>query len=212
MNENVTRYPLAWPDGWKRTADAERRHSRFTRYVQGQHSWKTHRALTYSEARKRLIEELGRLQADGAIISSNVRVYKATGEPQAGEGEKRYSDPGVAVYFELRRQARCLACDRYNTVAGNLAAIAAHIDALRAMDRYGVGTLDQAFAGYAPRLQSAAFEWWIVLGLPRSSTVDAINEAFTRLMRTAHPDAGGDPAAAARLTEARAAALAEVKS
>jgi hypothetical protein len=36
-------------------------------------------------------------------------------------------------------------------VADNIAAIAAHIDAIRRQDRYGVGTLDQAFAGYVCR-------------------------------------------------------------
>lgn len=31
MNENVTRYPLAWPTGWKRTAPHTRQHSRFAK-------------------------------------------------------------------------------------------------------------------------------------------------------------------------------------
>ena len=58
-------------------------------------------------------------------------------------------DPGVAVYFQLHDKERVLACDKWDTVADNIAAIAAHIDGIRRQDRYGVGTIDQAFAGYS---------------------------------------------------------------
>lgn len=209
MNEEATRWPLAWPTGWKRTPAHQRQRSRFAKRSDGQ--YRHLRELTFSEARRRLDEELRRLDARGTILSSNLRVRDDGGIRADAGGDKAISDPGVAVYFTLKGQARCLACDGYLTPAGNIAAIAAHIDAIRAMDRYGVGTLDQAFAGYAPRLQSAAFEWWIVLGLSRSATRAQVDEAFTRLARAAHPDAGGTHADMARLTEARTAAYAEVR-
>jgi hypothetical protein len=53
------------------------------------------------------------------------------------------------VYFKLHGKDRVLACDKWDRVADNIAAIAAHIDAIRRQDRYGVGTIDQAFAGYS---------------------------------------------------------------
>lgn len=114
---------------------------------------------------------------------------------------------GVAVYFSLKGQMRCLACDAWDRVADNICAVAQHIDALRRIDRYGVGTMEQAFAGYGPRLQAAPSEWNIVLGVALTATIEQINEAFTRLSKTAHPDAGGSHDAMARLTEARAMAL-----
>lgn len=212
MNENVTRWPLSWPDGWKRTPLHQRLAARFTkqeaRYGENNTSWMQKRALSFTEACDRLESQVRLFHAERPVISSNVELGMR-GTPVAREGDKQLADPGVALYFTLKGQARCLACDLYRTPAGNIAALAAHIDALRRIDRYGVGTLDQAFAGYAPRLQAAPSEWWIVLGVPRVSSAHTINDAFTRLMREAHPDAGGSDAAAARLTEARAAALLE---
>lgn len=208
MNDDATRYPLSWPTGWKRTPAHARLRSRFAKRA-GQNNML--RDLTFSEACRRVDEELRRLGARDVILSSNLRTRADGGIRADAGGDKAIDDPGVAIYFALKGQARSMACDVYRTPAANVAAVAATIEALRAIDRYGVGTLDQAFAGYAPRLQSAAFEWWIVLGLSRSSTRAQVEEAFTRLARAAHPDAGGTHAEMARLTEARTAAYAEVR-
>lgn len=206
MNENVTRWPLVWPDGWKRTPPHQRQAPRFSRkethYGEGNTSWTNNRHLSFTEACDRLERQVALFHAERPIISSNVEL-SLRGSPIAREGDKKLADPGVSLYFTLRGQARCLACDLYTTPAGNIAAIAAHIDALRRIDRYGVGTLDQAFAGYAPRLQSASFEWWIVLGVARTASRDAVDAAYTALARTAHPDQGGSHDAMARLSEAR---------
>lgn len=208
MNENVTRYPLQWPEGWPRTSPVNWQRSRFQRRA-GQNN--SLRELTFAEARDRLTAELKRLGATKSTISSNVPVrqdgsYYVDGD-RRGEAQAL---PGVAVYFTLQGQARCLACDRYTTVAANMAALAAHIDALRAMERYGVGTLAQSFAGYTPRLPAATTEWWLVLNVPRQSSAANIDDAYRRLMREAHPDAGGSEYQAARLNAARDVALAEV--
>ena len=45
----------------------------------------------------------------------------------------------ATLYFRLKDKPIVLACDRYDTVEANLAAIAAHIDAMRAMERHDVG-------------------------------------------------------------------------
>lgn len=198
MNDDATRYPLSWPTGWKRTPSYQRQRARFQ---SGGAALTVHRAIT------RLSGELARLGARDEILSTNMQT-RLDGLPYSGQSEP--ADPGVAVYFTLKGQARCLACDAWTRTADNIAAIAQHIDALRRIDRYGVGTLDQAFAGYAPRLQAAPSEWWIVFGISRSSTRAAVEEAFTRLAKTAHPDAGGSHDAMARLTEAKTAALREV--
>lgn len=194
MNDDATRYPLSWPLGWKRTPGHQRQRARF----------KSGRvALTVHAAVRRLSGELGRLGARGEILSTNMQT-RLDGLPYSGQRDP--DDPGAAVYFTLKGQPRCLACDAWTRTADNIAAIAQHIDALRRIDRYGVGTLDQAFAGYAPRLQAAPEEWWIVLNVSRASSQQAIDEAFTRLARVAHPDAGGSHDAMARLTAARQAA------
>lgn len=200
VNEDATRYPLSWPTGWKRTPGHQRQRARFQ---SGGAALTVHKAIT------RLSGEVARLGARDEILSTNMQT-RLDGLPYSGQSEP--TDPGVAVYFTLKGQARCLACDAWTRTADNIAAIAQHIDALRRIDRYGVGTLDQAFAGYAPRLQAAPSEWNIVLGVSRSASRAGIEEAFTRLAKTAHPDSGGSHDAMARLTEAKTAALREVAS
>lgn len=215
MDEHVTRWPLAWPTGWKRTPAHARKAPRFhkTEKVSGSNggSWNRSRPLTFGQASDRLEAEVGRLGAQRPMISSNVEIG-LRGNPLASDAERKHDDPGVALYFTLKGQARCLACDVYTTVAANVAAIAAHIDALRRIDRYGVGTLDQAFAGYAPRLQAASLEWWLVLDVPRTATRGAVELAYEKLAKVAHPDRGGSHDAMARLNEARDIAYAALEA
>src|SRR5262249_31741204 len=63
-------------------------------------------------------------------------------------GARKSYDVGAAVYFSLNKKPYCLPCDRWNRLPDNLAAIAAHLEAMRGMDRWGVGSIEQAFAGY----------------------------------------------------------------
>lgn len=204
--EDISRFPLQWPSGWKRTDPAARRPARFHGFSQTQDGagarWRRKRCLTISEALGRLQAELDRLGASQPVLSSNL-VLRLDLLPRSGQRDP--IDPGAAVYFRLSRKPRCLACDRWDSVADNIAAIAAHISAIRAVDRYGVGTLDQAFAGYA-QLPPSAEEWWIVLGVPRESTDDEIDQAYRDLARKHHPDVGGDPTQMARINQAREAA------
>jgi hypothetical protein len=203
MSETAQRYPLAWPAGWARTPSLHRLPARFgqtiRRYSQdGQSSRRQSGPLSVSTATGRLQGELDRLGARDPILSTNVKL-RLDGMPRSDQAEP--SDPGAAVYFALKGKPRTLACDRWLRVADNIAAIAAHIEAIRAVDRYGVGTLEQAFAGYAA-LPPAA-DCWAVLGIAPNAGLEEIEMAFRALARRAHPDAGGSHDAMARLTAAR---------
>lgn len=78
-------------------------------------------------------------------------------------------------------------------------------------DRYGVGTLQQAFAGYAALPPSPDHDWRVVLELPPGRvTVEQVETNFRKLARTAHPDVGGSVDAMSRINAARDAALAEL--
>ena len=205
-HETAQRYPLSWPVGWKRTPPSQRRRAAFSkitrteRVVNEQIVTSTGvRALTVADAIARLSGELARLGATYEILSTNVAV-RLDGLPRSGQPGP--DDPGAAVYFRLRGKPRALACDRWDRVADNIAAIAQHIDALRRIERYGVGTMDQAFAGYAA-LPPSAEEWWLVLGLDSSATLEDVELAFKRLAREHHPDVGGSQHMMARLSEAR---------
>jgi len=119
----------------------------------------------------------------------------------SGGGQPEPVDPGVAVYFRLDGRDIALACDRWNRVADNIVALAKHIEAMRGMDRWGVGTARQAFAGY--EALPAPEQWWQVLGVPASAGIDEINRAWRDRAAAAHPDRGGSDAAMAQLNAAR---------
>jgi hypothetical protein len=203
------RYPLSWPSGWQRTPPNERRASNFSSRLASGNG----RAdlLTLATGLRRLVNELDRLRADAIVISTDVPVRR-DGMPYASAALPK--DPGCAVYFTLRRQPRVLACDRYTRLPDNMAAIAAHIDALRAIERYGVGTLDQAFAGYAalPAPVADAVQWWDVLRVERTASLDDCESAFRRLARDHHPDRGGSHDDMAKLTSAIAVARKSVRA
>jgi hypothetical protein len=188
------RFPLAWPTGWPRTPRAQRQRARFA--SRGQ-------TLSVADGLKRLSAEVDRLGARYALVSSNVEV-RLDGWPRSGQPEP--ADVGVALYFQLHGQARVLACDRWTRVADNLAAIAQHIDALRRIDRYGVGTMAQAFAGYTA-LPAQASPWWTVLEFAdRPTSLAAVEQRHTELARRHHPDRGGSLDTMAKINAARDAA------
>jgi hypothetical protein len=211
---NAQRYPLSWPIGWARTPSGTRTRATFgktsttygTADAAGNRPRRdVRRQLTPADAALRLDKEIERLGGGDAILSTNLRL-RLDGVPRSDQGEP--SDPGAAVYFSLSaRQAICLACDRWDRVADNIAALAAHIDALRRIERYGVGKLEQAFRGYlALPPMAGGVEWWRVLDVSADATLEDVEAAFRAKARDAHPDRGGDGATMARLSEAREAA------
>jgi hypothetical protein len=215
------RHPLNWPFGWKRTSAADRRRSPFSetadvarqRYNPATQKYETVNAratkrIGMRAAVTRLQDQLDRLGATDIVLSTNVELT-LMGEPHAGRVNP--SDVGVACYFRLLRADRVLACDCWQTVAENIAAIANHIDALRRIDRYGVGTIQQAFAGYdalPPPSADNRPAWRATLGFRPESrvTVDDINLNYRTLAKK-------DPTNEHRLLDlnlAREAALREL--
>jgi hypothetical protein len=173
--------PLQWPAGWKRTASGARVRARFRRRERKQ--------LTTSEALKRLEGQLRRLGAQLPVLSSNITLTLG-GTPRSGENP---NDPGIAVYFTLKDKRLVLACDRWLSAADNIAAIAAHIDALRGQERWGVGTAEQAFAGYTALPAPDQINWRTILGISPGTEPDlaSIENRYRELAAQHHPDHGG---------------------
>lgn len=200
----ISRYPLAWPAGWPRKPKVGRKHGRFS---------KGKNYITVAAALDRMEEELAKLKATDPIFSSNLRLG-LRGDPIGNQREP--DDNGVAVYFKLNGKPRVLACDGYTDVASNIAAIAAHIDCIRGIDRYGVGTLDQAFAGYdalPPPGASNRPPWRKVLEFGSDAKLERtmILARYRHLAGKFHPDRpGGSHDAMAQLNEARDEALREI--
>lgn len=210
----VDAYPLAWPEGWPRARSRKRaRFSTGTReYSQnGGGSWLRKSDLTISQATQRVLSELQTFGVPHgeAIVSTNLEL-RLDGLPRSGQAQP--SDPGVAVYWRRPGEAmKVMAIDLYDRVADNLAAVAATLNAMRAIERHGgAQILERAFTGFTAL--PAPKKWPHVFGIKPGQVVtrDDIDRLFREKARTAHPDVGGSNEAMAELSAARDAALKEI--
>lgn len=193
-------YPLAWPTGWIRTAPENRQPSQFGKGYGAK--------PTIAEGAQGVIRELERMGVPDweIVISTNVRP-RLDGLPRSGE--RQPDDPGAAVYFRLDDEPRVLACDRWTRVGCNLRAIAKHIVALRGMERWGVGSLEQAFRGYVALTDGSELQRWTgILEVPPEATPEEIIAAHRAKALEHHPDRGGDPDRMADINAARDEGLA----
>lgn len=199
--DTVNRWPLEWPLGWPRKKSYQRRNGQFRQ---------AHRPITMEGACRRLQEQLDKLQVTQATLSTNATLT-LTGRPRGNDGQ--LADPGAAVYFTFKKKPTVLACDTYHALADNIAALAAHLEALRAIERYGVGTIEQALAGYKALPADSAANWRVALfgaNPPSPITLSAVEAAYRQLAKEKHPDLGGSDDAMAWLNRARDYALAEL--
>lgn len=210
-------YPLTWPANWPRHKGTRERAQFSRRVAQPGKSWTRRDVLTLAQAITRLQIEIRsftrpgkpwRIDPDRVVISSNMLVRK-DGIPMSGRSDP--DDVGVAVYFTFDGKPCVLACDKWDRLADNVAAVAAHLGAMRGMDRWGVGRLEQVFTGYtalpAPG-ESMLRDWWDVLKCSADAPFDKVQSAYREAIRRAHPDTGGDTNDAARVNVAWAAAKA----
>jgi len=209
-------YPLQWPQGWNRTPGSARKNAQFSRretnYRDGR-SWTSKKWLTVNDGLQRIFESLERMgiSRDDVVISTNIPT-RLDGMPRSGAKEP--DDPGAAVYWRSGYKApmRCMAIDRYTATADNLAAIAATLEAMRAIERHGgAEILDRTFTGFAALSDGSKRSWREVLCItaPNPVVLD-IEEAFKKLARIHHPDAGGDAARFQELVAARDEAKKEI--
>lgn len=207
------RFPLAWPAHRPRKAAGARKSGKFS--ADG-------RPVTMAVAVDRLDQELNRLGALYPVLSTNVEL-RLDGRPRSGQGNP--SDPGACVYFSLQGKPFALACDTYTDVAQNVAALAAHLDHTRGIERHGVASAAEsleAFSALPPpsgATSQATRGWRDVLGFAPTfpagyATEDALTLIGVRYRERAgkaHPDNGGSDAAMAELNAARDAARQEVQ-
>jgi hypothetical protein len=184
-------FPLTWPKLTLKTKS--RSSSRFG-------------DKTVAGAIRTLKSELARMGAEYIVISTNIPI-KANGDPYSDPG--KMPEPGIAVYFHLAGKPYCLPCDRWLTVEENLHAVAKHVEAMRGMDRWGVGSIEQTFAGFKELPASNERDWTDVLDLDAEATVDMIQTRYRERSKFAHPDntATGSNAAMQELNRARDLAL-----
>lgn len=191
----IPAYPLQWPEGWKRTDAAARTRAKFGRQTKSSHgSWMIREGLTITQAVQRVRDELGRMgiRDDDLVISTNLEL-RLDGLPRSNQRDP--VDPGVSVYWTQKRgdAPRCMAIDRYDRVADNLAAIAATLDAMRAIERHGgAEILNRAFTGFTA-IEDQSKPWHVVLGVPAHTPTNDVRTAYRRARAATHPDRdGGD--------------------
>lgn len=211
----ITSYPLCWPAGWRRTRPGDRKRAQFGKSVRqysgdGQSSWTKKREITINDGITRILAELRAMGVESwnVIISSDLRL-RQDGLPISSQPTS-HLDQGAAVYWRAGKdQRRCMAIDRYDRIADNLAAIAATLSAMRAIERHGgAEILDRAFTGFvalaAPAVQDLPHE---ILGVDERAAPNEIEYAYKRLAAQHHPDKGGSTEQMARINAARDAML-----
>lgn len=203
----IAAYPLTWPEGWPRTE--RRTRATFGKAHRGD-GYRHYDDLTIQDAVKRVLAQLEHMgiAPDDFVISTNVPL-RLDGYPRSDAREPQ--DPGTAVYWQDKQRARkVIAIDRYDRVADNLAAIAASLDALRGLKRWGGQILDRAFTGFtalpAPG-QAQARSWRDIIGVdPNEYDLDRVRAAYRARAAQLHPDRGGSDDAMAALNAAWAQA------
>lgn len=211
----IPAFPLQWPAGWRRTEASQRTHARFGRASRRSYAgaFEMGRKLTINEAVDRVRAELQRMaRTDDVVISTNLEL-RLDGLPRSSQRDPE--DPGAAVYWRDAHvegwPRRCIAIDRYDRVADNLAAIAATLEAMRAIERHGgAEILDRAFTGFtALSGPTPAKAWHVVLGCPAHADTESVRHAYRRARGEFHPDRGGDAETFAAIQRAWASFCAE---
>lgn len=214
----IPAYPLQWPAGWPRTDIRGQRHGKFcTVKREPGRAYNSHADITIAEATKRVLTELGRMGIDreSVVISTNLAL-RLDGLPRSGQPAP--VDAGAAVYWQTRKgERRVMAIDQYYKVEENLAAIAATLDAMRAIERHGgAQILDRAFTGFAALpAPSTGKPWRAVFGFAPDAevTLDELAKRCRTLWSRHHPDKpGGSHAIMADINAARDQAEKEIRS
>ena len=183
-------YPLHWPQGFPRT---RKKTAALFRTDLGPAVAKVQASI------KAFSKDTGK-NVEGLVISSNVTLM-----------DRDPSDGGVAAYFRWDGLDCCIAVDRYPHPKDNLMAIVHIIEAERTKLRHGgLNIVRAAFRGFAalppPRTPDGQIEkpWWAILDFPQEQGLSLadIDRRFRELVKTHHPDAGGDAAGFNRIMDA----------
>jgi DnaJ-domain-containing protein 1 len=153
-------------------------------------------ARDFTRNRDEVVKQLDLLRARNVVISTNMQP-RGDGLPYAKQREPQ--DSGVAVYFDLNGEQQCIPCDKWDTVAQNLRAVALTIEALRGIERWGAKEMvNAAFRGFKALPAEAiitpytAKPWHEVLELAPTASPETIKAAYRSMLHRHHPDKGGD--------------------
>jgi hypothetical protein len=181
-------FPLLWPEGHPRISRREK--SSFRTAFKG--------ALDNVKNSLRMFaQDSGRALSEVQITSN------------ASWTNEKPDDPGIAVWFTWDGAQRCIAVDRYATVAENLQAIHHVLEARRVELRHaGINMVRTTFRGFVAALPAPGqAHWATILGVPPDASPDQIKAAHREKAREL--GATSNDAARTEINVARDKALAE---
>jgi hypothetical protein len=136
----------------------------------------------------RLEDEIDKLKGSDVVIGVVVDEAQIgfSGNLKAG-GRTRFAHRGVEVSFDTPKRGRLVFhTDAYDDVTANLRAIGLGLEALRAVDRHGITSTDEQYAGFAA----------LGPGGPdplRGKLLAERHGSVAEALKRTHPDHGGDP-------------------
>jgi hypothetical protein len=133
-----------------------------------------------------LERELDKLGASDVVVELALTdaEIRLDGWPRAGA---RPTHPGVVVSFASRHGDLRYGTDAFPDWQANVRAIALGLEALRKVDRYGIGRRGEQYQGWA---QLSAGDSDLV---SRGRDLIAEHGGETAALKATHPDRGGDP-------------------
>lgn len=136
--------------------------------------------------------ELRALDAQKVVIELDVRDrdIRLDGYPRADA--KAPGNPGVAISFESRHGPLRYATAEYDDWRHNLRAITLSMEALRAVDRYGVSKRGEQYQGWKALPQSTDAADAIQTRAQAEAFLAQWDGDWKRAVRATHPDQGGD--------------------
>lgn len=180
----VEKYPLQWPMGYPRSKRVSS--SRF-----GSQSF----AKCRDEIFKQLRIMLTYKEESTIVLSTNIEL-RLDGLPYANM--RQPEDKGIAVYFMFKGEQMVVCCDEWNKIEHNLWAVAKTIEAMRAVERWGVSDfMKRSFSGFTalppPLTTKPKREWWVVLNYsqrPGTASWDwaGVEAQYRSLAKKLHPD------------------------
>lgn len=191
-------YPLAWPDGWPRTASSDLKdgNGAFKRQKDTGRGYIAGVPWTFAEARDALIDEAWKHMKSPPVLSSNFQ----TGRNGPMEGKRRPDDQAIAIYLLRKGKPYVMACDRYRDAEGNMRSLALALEALRTLERHGGGLmLERAFEGFTAL--TAGPRPWEILDVVPNASADEIRAAWRDKIKACHER--GDDARLAEVNVAR---------
>lgn len=167
---------------------------------------------SYSETLLLLDSELEKLGASELVLEADFREQDIRIDGQVRANARQPEFPGVRIAFDSKHGPLVYATDAYEFWQHNVRAIALSLQALRAVDRYGVTKRAEQYTGWraigtgpADAVVTTEVARDLLLALVGEVDGDNSNLAlYRRAVKIAHPDRGGTRGAWDTLQQARA--------